>query len=84
MAKVLPRNMFNAFIQVNSQQMLMNFDTFPSYSRVNCMIRINFNLNAVHAGLKFYNVNDLNPSEFHAGYIPRNPGKCNTLRMYSL
>ena len=37
----------NAFTQVNSQQMWMNFNTFPCSSRVNCVIRLNFNLDAV-------------------------------------
>ena len=37
-----------ALSQVNSQQMWMNFNTFPSSSRVNCVIRINFHLDAVH------------------------------------
>ena len=37
-----------AFTQVNSQQMYINFNTFSSFSRVNCVTRINFNLDAVH------------------------------------
>ena len=37
-----------ALTQVNSQQMWMNFNTFPSSSRLNCVIRINFNLDTVH------------------------------------
>ena len=40
------------FTQVNSQQMWMNSDMFPSSSRVNCMICINFNLDGVHKGWK--------------------------------
>ena len=41
-----------ALTQVNSQQIWMNFDTFPTSSRVNCVIRINFNSDAVHKGWK--------------------------------
>ena len=41
-----------AFTQVNQQQMWMNFNTFLSSSHVNCVIRINFKLNAVHKGWK--------------------------------
>ena len=55
MDKVLPVEIFilicfnvNAFTQVNSQQMWMNFNTFLNFSRVNCVTRINFNLDAVH------------------------------------
>ena len=55
MDKVLPGDIFilvnhnvKAFTQVNSQQMWMNYNTFPSSSHVNCVIRISFNLDAVH------------------------------------
>ena len=55
MDKDLPGEIFilicfnvEAFTQVNSQQPWMNFDRFPSSYRVNCVIRINFNLDAVH------------------------------------
>ena len=41
-----------AHTQVNSQQMWINFDAFLSSSRVNCMIRINFSLDAVRKGWK--------------------------------
>ena len=41
-----------ALTQVNSQQIWMNFDTFPNSSRVNCVIRIDFNSDAVHKGWK--------------------------------
>ena len=36
-----------AFTHVNSQQIWMNFYTFSSSSGVNCVIRINFNLDVV-------------------------------------
>ena len=59
MDKVLPGEIFilisftvKAFTQVNSMQMCMNSNTFPSSSRVNCVIRINFNLDAVRKGRK--------------------------------
>ena len=54
MDKVLPGEIFilinfnvKALTQVNSQQIWMNFSTFPNSSRVNCVIRINFNSDAV-------------------------------------
>ena len=59
MDKVLPGEIFilinfnaKALTQVNSQQIWMNFNTFPNSSRVNCVIRINFNSDAVHKGWK--------------------------------
>ena len=36
------------FTHVNLQQMWMNFNTFSSFSRVDCAIQINFNLDAVN------------------------------------
>ena len=55
MDKVLPGEIFilinfnvKARTQVNSQQIKMNFDTFPNSPRVNCVIRINLNSHAVH------------------------------------
>ena len=55
MDKILPGEIvilinFNvkALTQVNSQQIWMNFNTFPNSSSVNCVIRINFNPDAVH------------------------------------
>ena len=57
--KVLPGELFvfinfnvKALTRVNSQQIWMNFNTFPNSSRVNCVIRINFNSDAVHKGWK--------------------------------
>ena len=57
MDKVLPGEIFilisfnvKAFTQVNSQQMWVNFDTFPNSSRANCVIPVNFNLDTVHKG----------------------------------
>ena len=41
-----------ALTQVNSQQIWMNFNTFPNSCRVNCVTQINFNLDAVHNGWK--------------------------------
>ena len=71
MDKVLPSEIvilinFNvkALTQVNSQQIWMNFNTFPNSSRVNCVIRINFNSDAVHKDGSCCNVNDLNPSKY--------------------
>ena len=59
MGKVLPGKIFilinfdvKALTQVNLQQIWMNFNTFPNSSRVNCVIRINFNSDAVHKGCK--------------------------------
>ena len=59
MDKVLPSEIFilinfnvKALTQVNSQQIWMNFNTFPNSSRVNYVIRINFNSDAVHKGWK--------------------------------
>ena len=50
MDKVLPGEIFIliSFTQVNSQQIWMNFSTLHNSSRVNCVIRINFNSDAVH------------------------------------
>ena len=55
MDKVLPGEIFiltsfnvKALTQVNSQQMLMNFNGFPNSSQVNCVIRINFSSDEVH------------------------------------
>ena len=39
-----------AFTHVNSQQIWMNFNTLPSSYRINCVNRINFNLETVHEG----------------------------------
>ena len=54
MDKVLPGKIFiliifkeNVFTHINSQQILMNFNTFSSSSRLDCAIQINFNLDAV-------------------------------------
>ena len=54
MDKVLPGKMFilisfkgKVSTYVNSQQMWMNFNTFSSSFRVDCVIQINFNLDAV-------------------------------------
>ena len=59
MDKVLPGHVFilisfnvKDLTQVNSQQIWMDFDTFPNSSRVNCVIQINFNSDAVHKGWK--------------------------------
>ena len=59
--KVLPRKIFilisfkkKDFAQINSQQMWMNFNMFPSFSRVDCAIQINFRLNAADKGLNLY------------------------------
>ena len=55
--KVLPSKIFilisfkeKVFIHINSQQMWMN--TFSSSSRVDCVIQINFDLDAVDKGWK--------------------------------
>ena len=55
--KVLPGNIFviisfkeTVFTHINSQQMWMNFNMFPTSSRVDCTIQINFNLDAVDKG----------------------------------
>ena len=46
----------------------MNFNMFPSSSRVDCAIQINFNLDAVDIkGGSCYDVNDINRSEFYPG-----------------
>ena len=57
--KVLPGKIFivislkeKVLTEINSQQMWMNFNTFPSSSRVDCAIQINFNLDAVDKGWK--------------------------------
>ena len=47
--EVLKKNVFN---HVNSQQMWTNFNTFSSSSRVDCVIQINFNLDAGDKGWK--------------------------------
>ena len=39
-------------VQVNPQQIWMNFDTFPNSSPVNCVTWTNFNSDAVHKGWK--------------------------------
>ena len=58
MDKVLPGKIFilisfkeKVFTHVNSQQMWMNFNTFSS-SCVDCVIQINFHLDAVDKGWK--------------------------------
>ena len=38
--------------QVNSHQIWMNFNTFPNSSRVNYVIQINFNSDAIHKDWK--------------------------------
>ena len=57
MNKVFPGEFFilisfdvKAFTQVQSQQIWMNFNTFPSSSHVNFVTWINFNLDAVNKG----------------------------------
>ena len=59
MNKVIPGKIFilisfkeKVFTQINSKQTWMNFNTFPSSSRVDCALQINFNLNAVDKGWK--------------------------------
>ena len=53
MDKVLPGKIFILInfkekgLIINSQQMWMNFNTLPSFSRVDCAIQINFNLDTV-------------------------------------
>ena len=54
MDKVLPCKIFTlisfkekVFTHGNLQQMWMNFNMFSSYSRVDCAIQINFNLDVV-------------------------------------
>ena len=41
-----------ALTQVNSQEIWMNFNTFPNSSDVNCVTRININSDPVHKGWK--------------------------------
>ena len=53
MDKVLPGEMFtlinfNVKALVNQQQIWRNSNTFSNSSRVNCVIRTNFNSDAVH------------------------------------
>ena len=71
--KVLPSKIFilisfniKALTQVNSQHMQVNFNTFPSSFRVNCVIRINVNLGPVHKEWKLLSC------KFYPGQIPRN------------
>ena len=59
MDKVLPGKIFilisfreKVCIHVNSQQMCMNFNMVSSFSRIDCVIQINFNLDAVDKGWK--------------------------------
>ena len=46
-----------ALTQVNSQQLWMNFNTFSSSSRLNCAIRVNYNLDTVHKVRRIYQYN---------------------------
>ena len=59
MDKVLPGKIFilisfkeKVCTQIKSEQMWINFNTFPGSSRVDCVIQINFNLDAVDKGWK--------------------------------
>ena len=53
------------FTLINSQQMWMNFITFSSSSRVDCVIYINFSLDAVYKGWKVLYLNDIISSKFY-------------------
>ena len=41
-----------ALARVNSQEIWMNFNTFPNSSHVSCVTRININSDSVHEGWK--------------------------------
>ena len=69
--KVLPGEIFilinfnvKALTQVNSQQIWMNFNTFPNSSSVNCVMgQISTRMQFIKDG-GCCNVNDLNPSKY--------------------
>ena len=74
MDKVSPGKIFilinfkeEIFTQMNSQQMWMNFNTFPSSSREDCAIQINFNWMQLIKDGSCYIINDINPRKFYPG-----------------